>query len=83
MKTLDEKHETMKAKILQSGYYNGQEKKLVCLCSERDTLTFSHVVPKDEAFNGEKLCFKVKRGFPWNDKFPISVYLRFADYVAI
>ena len=69
----------MKAKIIQSGYYNGNAKKLVCLCSERDTLTFSHVVHSSD----EKLCFKVKRGFPWNDKFPLSVYLRFEDYVAI
>jgi hypothetical protein len=69
----------MKAKIIQSGYYNGNAKKLVCLCSERDILTFSHVVRS----NDEKLCFKVKRGFPWNDQFPLSVYLRFEDYVAI
>jgi len=73
----------MNAKIIESGYYNGNGRKLICLCSERDTLTFSHVVSAKNVFNGEKLCFTVKRGFPWNDKFPRSVYLRFEDYVAI
>ena len=73
----------MKAKIIQSGYYNGSEKKFVCLCSERDTLTFSHVVRAIDVQNDEKLCFTVKRGLPWNDQFPLSVYLRFEDYVAI
>jgi hypothetical protein len=39
----NEKHETMKAKILQSGYYNGQENKLVCLCNERDIPLFVYL----------------------------------------
>ena len=73
----------MRAKIRESGYYNGSAKKLVCLCSERDILTFSHVVRAVDVKNKEKLCFKVRRGSPWNDQFPVSVYLRFEDYAAI
>ncbi len=72
----------MKAKIIQNGFYNGSEKKFVCLDKDRDTLIFDHVV-KDSYYKNEPLCFKVKRGMPWNDLNPINVYLRFEDYIAI
>jgi hypothetical protein len=72
----------MKAKIIQSGFYTGSEKKFVCLNKDRDILTFDHVV-KDPYHKNDPLCFKVKRGSPWNDKYSINVYLRFDDYTAI
>jgi len=72
----------MKAKIIQSGFYNGNERKLVAICKERDTLTFDHVCKASDA-GDEKLVFKVQRGMPWFDKHPLSVYLRFEDYIAI
>lgn len=72
----------MKAKIIQSGFYTGSENKFVCLNKDRDILTFDHVV-KDPYYKNDPLCFKVKRGSPWNDKYPINVHLRFEDYIAI
>ena len=72
----------MKAKIIQSGFYTGSEKKFVCLNKGRDILTFDHVV-KDPYYKNDPLCFKVKRDSPWSDKYPINVYLRFDDYTAI
>jgi hypothetical protein len=72
----------MKAKIIQSGFYNGNGNRFVALDVDRDTLTFESVV-KDPQYKGNPLCFKVKRGLPWFDKQPISVYLSFADYIAI
>ncbi len=72
----------MKAKILRSSFYNGNGKTLVALCKDRDVLTFDHVCKCPDAKN-EPLVFKVQRGSPWFDKYPISVYLRFEDYIAI
>ena len=71
----------MKAKIIQSGFYNGSNRKFVALDKDRDTLTFSHVRKSFDAQN-ERLCFTVKRGSPWLDKEPIAVYLSFGDYTA-
>lgn len=75
----------MKAKIIQSGFYNGSERKFVALCKDRDILTFDRVCKgkRDADVEDEKLVFKVQRGLPWFDKHPISVYLRFEDYTAI
>ena len=72
----------MKAKIIQSGFYNGIERKFVALCKERDVLTFDHVCKAPDV-GEEKLVFKVQRGLPWFDKHPVNVYLRFDDYIAI
>jgi len=72
----------MKAKIIQSGFYNGNGKRFVSLDVDRDILTFECVV-KDPHYKGNPLCFKVKRGLPWFDKQPIAVYLSFNDYVAM
>jgi hypothetical protein len=72
----------MKAKIIQSGFYNGSDRKLVALCKKRDTLTFDRVC-KDPSVKEERLVFKVQRDLPWFDKHPLSVYLRFEDYIAI
>lgn len=72
----------MKAKIIESGFYSGENRKFVALDKERDVLTFSHVC-KFVSANNEKLCFTVKRGSPWLDKERIKVYLRFEDYNAI
>ena len=72
----------MKATIIQSGFYNGNDRRFVALDNERDVLTFDRVV-KDPHYKGTPLCFKVKRGLPWFDKQPIDVYLGFGDYTAI